>query len=97
MVDREEREFGLRTYSTAAQLKYVQSEIRRLENSPSRADVKGQIIRKCEESPFIKSAFLRFIAQDSRTRNMGLDTTSASIREYLDTFYSNIGLAPPDF
>ena len=97
LVDREEREFGLRTYSTAAQLKYVQSEIRRLENSPSRADVKGQIIRKCEESPFIKSAFLRFIAQDSRTRNMGLDTTSASIREYLDTFYSNIGLAPPDF
>ena len=97
LVDREEREFGLRTYSTAAQLKYVQREIRRLEQATDRQRVKQQILNKCEESPFIKSAFLRFISQDSRTRNMGMDSTVNAIREYLNLFYDNIGLAPPDF
>lgn len=97
LVEREEKEFGLRGYSTAAQLKYCQREINRLERSQDRAIIKSQIIRKCEASPFIKSAFLRFIAQDSNSRGMGLDSSVNSIREYLDTFYSNIGLAPPDF
>ena len=97
LVDREERQFGLRSYSTAAQLKYVQREIRRLEQATDRQRVKQQILNKCEESPFIKSAFLRFISQDSRTRNMGMDSTVNAIREYLNLFYDNIGLAPPDF
>ncbi len=97
LIEREEKEFGLRNYSTAAQLKYCQREINRLERANDRAIIKSQIIRKCEASPFIKSAFIRFISQDSNSRGMGLDGSVESIRQYLDTFYSNIGLAPPDF
>ena len=97
LVAREERDFGLRSGSTAAQLKYVQSEIKRLENSTNREKVKVEITAKCQASPLIQNAFIRFIAQDVRSRGMGLDNTTNGIREYLDTFYSNIGLAPPDF
>ena len=68
-----------------------------MEQATDRQRVKQQILNKCEESPFIKSAFLRFISQDSRTRNMGMDSTVNAIREYLNLFYDNIGLAPPDF
>merc|ERR1712078_443215 len=73
LIEREEKEFGLRGYSTAAQLKYCEREINRLERATDRAIIKSQIIRKCEASPFIKSAFIRFIAQDSNSRGMGLD------------------------
>ena len=97
LIEREEKRFGLRGYSTAAQIKYCQREINRLEAATDRAIVKSQIIRKCQASPFIKAAFLRFIAQDTNSRGMGLDSSVESIRQYLDTFYSNIGLAPPDF
>ena len=77
--------------------KYV-TEIRRLDKSTARAKVKEQIIQKCAQNLHIKNAWSRYILSNESARDgLGLDHTVGSIGRYLDHYFDNIGMTPPDF
>ena len=81
-----------------AQMAYVEKEIRRLDKSTARAKVKEQIIQKCAQNLHIKNAWSRYILSNESARDgLGLDHTVGSIGRYLDHYFDNIGMTPPDF
>ena len=81
-----------------AQMAYVEKEIRRLDKSTARAKVKEQIIQKCAQNLHIKNAWSRYILSNESARDgLGLDHTVGSIGRYLNHYFDNIGMTPPDF
>ena len=98
IASKEVIDFKLAGGGKQAQMAYVESEIRRLDKSTARAKVKEQIIQKCAQNLHIKNAWSRYILSNENARDgLGLDHTVGSIGRYLDHYFNNIGMAPPDF